>query len=194
MKKLKYCKAFTIIELLIVMVILGILVLIIPNLDMFYLNAVKKEGVLLVRTIIEQERVYKADNGKYYTTDDDDTDNTRKKSVQNWKPIKTLLIDNKYFNADVESDGKIGYSDANEADKKFSQVIQKITSDNNGGLIVEVKASPKLRAAGWHIKGHLIEGKDLRNKNKDVVNKIIFEEGKEENGSHSVNSWKEIVL
>ena len=86
-------KAFTMIEMLLVIIILGILVLIIPNLDMFYLNDVKKEGVLLVRTVIEQERIFKADNVEY------ETDCSK---VQNWRPVKTILIDNKYFRPEEE--------------------------------------------------------------------------------------------
>ena len=189
-------RAFTMIEMLLVIIILGILVLIIPNLDLFYLNAVKKEGVLLVRTIIEQERIYKADNGDYYTVDNSDEG----KAVQNWRPVKSLLVDNKYFNAEPDSDGKIGYSDSYDVDGKFSKVIlnikNKTCGNDNCRLEVEVKASPKSRAKGWHVRGHLIEGHDgdVKNKKgKEVVSTIKFEEG-QENSSKSVESWQEIAL
>jgi len=201
MKKLKQSKAFTMMELLVVIIILGILMLIIPNLDLFYLSAAKKEGVQLVRAIIEQERVYNADNGYYFIFDND---NDKGKAIQNWKPIKALLIDNKYFkpekedSSDIDIDGgKINYGN------DYNKIVLHISSGNCTGqynddcrLEVEVKASPKSRVKGWHIKGHLIEGKVVKNnKNDEVVNRIIFEEAEEQNGSIQMEqSWQEITL
>ena len=194
MKKLKQSKAFTMMELLVVIIILGILMLIIPNLDLFYLSAAKKEGVQLVRAIIEQERVYNADNGYYFIFDND---NDKGKTIQNWKPIKALLIDNKYFRPEKDDSSDIDF-DGND----YNKIVLYISSGNCTGqhnddcrLEVEVKASPKSRVKGWHIKGHLIEGNQVENnKGVGVVNRIIFEEAEEQNGSIQGQSWQEITL
>ena len=199
MKKLKEIKAFTIVELLVVTIILAILVLIVPNLDLFVQNAVKKEGVLLVRTIIEQERVYKADNGAF---------SMNCESVQNWKTVKTLLLDNKYFKPEkIEDKGKIGWS--NDADINdtssydlFNKVIVEISTstkkactDEKCKLEVEVKASYKTKAAGWHVRGHLIEGTDIKDKKgKFVANKIVFKDVQEVDGTTTGQTWQEISL
>lgn len=214
MKNLKQKKAYTMIELLVVLVILGILLLLIPNLDLFYASAVKKEGAQLVRAIIEQERIYKADNGEYYTTDDDNDYNSKRQAVQNWKPIKLLLMDNKYFkpenadgDIDLDTDGKILCEEAPPV--HFSKIICNISTKtcNKTGcsLDVEVKASYRSRVAGWHIKGHLMElinssnDRIKNNKGNNVVSKIVFEEAQESNvggqWDKNVNDkWKEIAL
>ena len=200
-KILKTNKAFSVMELLIVLAIVAILLLILPNLNLFLENAVKKEGVQLVRSIIEQERVYKADNGAF---------STNCESIQNWKTIKTLLLDNKYFKPEGQlgSKGKIGYSSSGSptSTDNFNKVIQDISipqncsSFNKEGekckLEVEIKASYKTKAAGWHIKGHLIEGKEVKNKKGDLVpSKIVFEENKENSSGQIANdSWQEVAL
>jgi len=198
MRNLKEIKAFTIIELLIVTVILAILLLIVPNLDLFVQNAVKKEGVLLVRTIIEQERVYKADNGTF---------SMNCESVQNWKTVKTLLLDNKYFKPEniQNNNGKttIIYQTATiDNPDNFGAVIVRISSntstnkkcnDTKCKLEIEVKASYKTKASGWHVMGHLIEGTGIKDKKgKDTANKIVFEEAKEIEGA--LTDWQEISL
>lgn len=222
MKNLKQNKAYTMIELLVVLVILGILLLLVPNLDLFYASAAKKEGAQLVRAIIEQERIYKADNGEYYTTEHDDGNNSKKQSVQNWKPIKLLLMDNKYFRPE-DANGDIDLETANSSNKNnrkilcredsthFSKIIFNISTTTcnkpDCSLDVEVKASYGSRMAGWHIKGHLIElinnngviDEIKNNKGEKVVSKIVFEEAQESNvggqWDEDINDkWKELAL
>lgn len=219
MENLKKNKAFTIMELLIVIAVLAILITIIPNLNLFVENAAKKEGVQLVRAIIEQERVYKADNGDYFIPKNAN-DADAYESLQNWKTIKTLLLDNNYFKPEkVKKNNnkiEIEWAGNDNEPENFNKVIVEVSSTNKTNcnlsnnyqkckLEVEVKASPKSKAKGWHIRGHLIEVtedgykekkvKDKKNK-KEVVSKIIFKDIKEdENGSiPDNNAWQEIAL
>lgn len=187
-------KAFTIIEMLVAIAIMGILLLVVPNLNLFVKNAVKKEGVLLARTIIEQERIFKADNGKY------ETDGVK---IQNWKPVKTLLIENKYFRPETkDSSGiKINLNSTNNEILTIKSVSEPTSCNKNKSnskccLEVEVKASEYSSAKGWHIKAHLIEGTNVENKKgKAVANKIIFEEAKgSESGTVENDQWEEIAL
>lgn len=151
MKNIKNIKAFTMIEMLVVLIILGILVLIVPRMDAFYLNSVKKEGVLLARTVIERERIYKADNGNYFEFDAHDTDKIEE--IQNWKSIKTLLTDNKYFRPERQS-GEEYQTDLSEI---VIESVKYEKQNQNNKLEVVVRASPYSRVAGWKIKGILIE-------------------------------------
>lgn len=182
MKNLKNIKAFTIIELLIVMVILGVLLLIVPNLELFVENAVKKEGVLLVRTIIEQERIYKADNGKFFLFN---KGSNNYKKIQEWKTIKTLLIDNKYFRPEKLAGAEIK-TDLTEQVITFvkdSDLDSIHIKQNNEkiALEVEIKASDYSKVKNWKIRGFLIEKKDEKPE-------IKFQDSKDD------TNWQEIVL
>jgi len=175
-KTLKTNKAFTAIELLIVLVILVILLLLIPNLDLFVENAIKKEGVLLARTIIEQERVYKADNGYYLIEENGDSHDIKIKKIKeihNWKPVKTLLLENKYFRPENSDTGKTTFdSKGNINIESANHKIIELPTKGQGNCKFEVviKASDISRANGWYIKGQLIEEKNkkpvLKFKNK----------------------------